>query len=101
LIFSVPLAARKAAKCDEADERNDDPDPEAPDNRHDDSKDHEETPESDTSEATICLSCHEVLLSLFRFASVPDVAERTHAVAADARAMERARVLRSHGRQSS
>src|SRR4029079_18041604 len=55
----IPLALREAAEGDQADERDDEADQQAPDDRHDDADDHEYAPEADAAHVALCvLPCH-------------------------------------------
>jgi hypothetical protein len=60
---SVPLAAGEAAEGDQPDERDDDPEPEAPDDRHHDADDDQDPAERDASGVAAGSACHHVLLS--------------------------------------
>ena len=51
---SVPLAFREAAKGDQAHERDDEPDPEAPHDHQDDADDDEDAAESDAARVAAC-----------------------------------------------
>ena len=52
----VPLPSRESAEGDEADQRHDQPGPEAPNDRHDDSRDHEDATERYSTDCSAALS---------------------------------------------